>query len=76
MSGGGCVCVCSEQFIVYQVGLIPSKYFSVLGNKDSTGFKQLTVVALLTILAIAFVSLSATTVCLSVCLPACLPACL
>ena len=51
----GC-CVVSEQFIVYQVGLIPSKYFSVLGNKNLSGFKELTCVALLIILSIAFVS--------------------
>jgi len=45
-----------EQFIVYQVGLIPSRYFTVLGSKNKSGFKDLTVVALLIILFIAFVS--------------------
>jgi len=46
-----------EQFIVYQVGLIPSKYFAVLGSKNLSGFKELTVVAVLIILSIAFVSI-------------------
>lgn len=47
----------AEQFIVYQVGLIPSKYYGVLGNKDSSGFRELTIVATLTILSVAFVSI-------------------
>jgi len=50
-------CLVLEQFIVYQVGLIPSKYFVVLGNKDSSGFQELTIVAGLIILSIAFVSI-------------------
>ena len=52
----GC-CVVLEQFIVYQVGLIPSRYFAVLGKKNLTGFKELTVIAVLIILSIAFVSI-------------------
>ncbi|XP_061285429.1 lysosomal cobalamin transporter ABCD4 isoform X2 [Bos javanicus] len=31
-----------EQLVIYQVGLIPSQYFGVLGNKDLNGFKTLT----------------------------------
>jgi len=46
-----------EQFIVYQVGLLPSKYFVVLGNKNLAGFKELTITAVLIILSIAFVSI-------------------
>ncbi|XP_061854431.1 lysosomal cobalamin transporter ABCD4 isoform X4 [Colius striatus] len=35
-----------EQLIIYQVGVIPSQYYEVLGNKDFSGFKTLTAVAL------------------------------
>jgi len=49
-------CVAVEQFIVYQVGLIPSKYFVVLGNKNLDGFKELSIFSVLIILFIAFVS--------------------
>ncbi|KAM6074939.1 lysosomal cobalamin transporter ABCD4 isoform 2-T2 [Chlamydotis macqueenii] len=35
-----------EQLVIYQVGLIPSQYYEVLGNKDFSGFKTLTAVAL------------------------------
>ncbi|XP_070611035.1 lysosomal cobalamin transporter ABCD4 isoform X2 [Erythrolamprus reginae] len=38
------------QLIIYQVGLIPSQYFSVLGKKDLYGFNKLTGVALILIL--------------------------
>ncbi|XP_055292666.1 lysosomal cobalamin transporter ABCD4 isoform X2 [Moschus berezovskii] len=31
-----------EQLVIYRVGLIPSQYFGVLGNKDLNGFKTLT----------------------------------
>jgi len=47
----------SEQFMVYQVGLIPSQYYLVLGNKDEAGFMQLTIKAVLIVSAMAFVSL-------------------
>jgi len=56
-----------EQFIVYQVGLIPSKYFAVLGSKNLSGFKELTVVAVLIILSIAFVSIVYQVTCLLRC---------
>ncbi|KAM7108548.1 lysosomal cobalamin transporter ABCD4 isoform 2-T2 [Ciconia maguari] len=35
-----------EQLVVYQVGIIPSQYYEVLGNKDFSGFQTLTAVAL------------------------------
>lgn len=35
-----------EQLVIYQVGVIPSQYYEVLGNKDFSGFKTLTAVAL------------------------------
>lgn len=34
-----------EQLVIYQVGLIPSQYYGVLGNKDLDGFKALTLLA-------------------------------
>ncbi|XP_057881835.1 lysosomal cobalamin transporter ABCD4 isoform X3 [Melospiza georgiana] len=34
-----------EQLVIYQVGVIPSQYYEVLGNKDFSGFKALTAVA-------------------------------
>ncbi|XP_013914702.1 PREDICTED: ATP-binding cassette sub-family D member 4 [Thamnophis sirtalis] len=37
------------QLIIYQVGLIPSQYFSVLGGKDLYEFNKLTAVALILI---------------------------
>nr|XP_034964488.1 lysosomal cobalamin transporter ABCD4 isoform X1 [Zootoca vivipara] len=39
-----------EQLVIYQVGLIPSQYYGVLGNKDFHGFQQVTAVALILIL--------------------------
>ncbi|XP_065493064.1 lysosomal cobalamin transporter ABCD4 isoform X4 [Caloenas nicobarica] len=35
-----------EQLVIYQVGLIPSQYYEVLGNKDFPGFRTLTALAL------------------------------
>ncbi|KAM9239412.1 lysosomal cobalamin transporter ABCD4 [Leptosomus discolor] len=35
-----------EQLVIYQVGVIPSQYYEVLGSKDFSGFKTLTAVAL------------------------------
>ncbi|MGH0181671.1 UNVERIFIED_CONTAM: hypothetical protein FKN15_007516 [Acipenser sinensis] len=37
------------QLIIYQVGVIPSKFYEVLADKDLTGFKNLTLVAVLLI---------------------------
>ncbi|RMC00609.1 hypothetical protein DUI87_23226 [Hirundo rustica rustica] len=34
-----------EQLVIYQVGVIPSQYYEVLGNKNFSGFKTLTAVA-------------------------------
>ncbi|XP_059770634.1 lysosomal cobalamin transporter ABCD4 isoform X4 [Balaenoptera ricei] len=38
-----------EQLVIYRVGLIPSQYFGVLGNKDLNGFKTLTFLAVVLI---------------------------
>nr|XP_025864372.1 ATP-binding cassette sub-family D member 4 isoform X6 [Vulpes vulpes] len=38
-----------EQLVIYQVGLIPSQYYGVLGNKDLDGFKTLTFLAVMLI---------------------------
>ncbi|XP_021258115.1 ATP-binding cassette sub-family D member 4 isoform X3 [Numida meleagris] len=35
-----------EQLVIYQVGVIPSQYYEVLGNKDFSGFRALTAIAL------------------------------
>ncbi|XP_040557921.1 lysosomal cobalamin transporter ABCD4 isoform X5 [Gallus gallus] len=35
-----------EQLVIYQVGVIPSRYYEVLGNKDFSGFQVLTAIAL------------------------------
>uniref|UniRef100_A0A8C5X0D2 ATP binding cassette subfamily D member 4 n=1 Tax=Malurus cyaneus samueli TaxID=2593467 RepID=A0A8C5X0D2_9PASS len=34
-----------EQLVIYQVGVIPSQYYEILANKDFSGFKTLTAVA-------------------------------
>uniref|UniRef100_A0A8C6W9E4 ATP-binding cassette, sub-family D member 4 n=1 Tax=Nannospalax galili TaxID=1026970 RepID=A0A8C6W9E4_NANGA len=39
-----------EQLVIYQVGLIPSQYYGVLGNKDLAGFKALTFLAVVLII--------------------------
>lgn len=44
----------TEQLVIYQVGLIPSQYYGVLGNKDLDGFKALT------FLAVALIVLNST----------------
>ncbi|XP_032200833.1 ATP-binding cassette sub-family D member 4 isoform X2 [Mustela erminea] len=38
-----------KQLVIYQVGLIPSQYYGVLGNKDLDGFKSLTFLAVVLI---------------------------
>ncbi|XP_039088212.1 lysosomal cobalamin transporter ABCD4 isoform X2 [Hyaena hyaena] len=38
-----------EQLVIYQVGLLPSQYYGVLGNKDLDGFKTLTFLAVVLI---------------------------
>lgn len=38
-----------EQLVIYHVGLIPSQYYGVLGNKDLSGFQKVTVFALMLI---------------------------
>ncbi|ELT99191.1 hypothetical protein CAPTEDRAFT_108590, partial [Capitella teleta] len=44
-----------EQVVIYFVGLVPSKYYSVLGDKDKTAFRNHTLYALLLIVSIAFI---------------------
>ncbi|XP_066132336.1 lysosomal cobalamin transporter ABCD4 isoform X2 [Saccopteryx bilineata] len=39
-----------EQLVIYQVGLIPSQYYRVLGNKDLDEFKTLTFLAVVLII--------------------------
>uniref|UniRef100_A0A6J0TR30 Lysosomal cobalamin transporter ABCD4 isoform X2 n=1 Tax=Pogona vitticeps TaxID=103695 RepID=A0A6J0TR30_9SAUR len=38
-----------EQLVIYHVGLIPSQYYGVLGNKDLYGFQKVTIFALMLI---------------------------
>ena len=42
-----------QQYIIYNVGLIPSKFFKVLGAKDTEGFRPLVFTAIYFIVAIA-----------------------
>ena len=51
-----CTLIFAEQFIIYQVGLVPSKYYKVLGDKNLNAFKKTTIYSLLLVCAIAFVS--------------------
>ncbi|XP_029454299.1 ATP-binding cassette sub-family D member 4 isoform X2 [Rhinatrema bivittatum] len=39
-----------EQIVIYQVGVIPSQYFGVLGHRDLEGFKNLTLIAVILII--------------------------
>jgi len=43
----------AEQMLVYNTGLIPSRFYEVLGERDSTGFKSLLVAASLLIIGTA-----------------------
>ena len=45
--------------MIYQVGLIPSQYYGVLGNKDLDGFKALTFLAVVLIVTNSMVRSSA-----------------
>ncbi|XP_038677407.1 ATP-binding cassette sub-family D member 4 [Scyliorhinus canicula] len=40
-----------EQLVVYQVGIVPSQYFKILGEKDLVGFRNITVIAICLIVA-------------------------
>ena len=46
----------SEQYLIYNIGLVPSKFYKVLGSKDSPGFWRETVLAVILIVSEAFVS--------------------
>ena len=48
---------CAEQVLIYNVGLVASKYYKYLGDKDLTGFLQHTAFSLALITAIALVCL-------------------
>ena len=43
------------QFVIYAAGLVPSKFFEVLGAKDFPAFQQLSVYAILVIVLNAVV---------------------
>ena len=45
----------AEEFIIYAVGLIPSQFYQVLGDKDWPGFVDKTLKSIGIILAIAVV---------------------
>ncbi|XP_037072038.1 lysosomal cobalamin transporter ABCD4-like [Pollicipes pollicipes] len=45
----------SEQYVVYWVGIIPSRYYQVLGDKDWNAFGTLTAECLGLVLVISFV---------------------
>lgn len=44
-----------EQYIIYNIGLVPSKYYKALGAKDHDGFWTQTMIAVALIVAEAFV---------------------
>jgi len=44
-----------EQYLIYNIGVIPSKYYKVLGDKNSSGFWTQTIAAVALICAEAFV---------------------
>lgn len=52
-----------EQYVIFQVGMIPSKYFGILGEKNLSGFKSHTLIAVLIIVAMAFIRASKKYVC-------------
>ncbi|XP_041352935.1 lysosomal cobalamin transporter ABCD4-like [Gigantopelta aegis] len=45
-----------EQYIIYNIGQIPSKFYLVLGNKDEPGFKEEIIEAVVLILAEGFIA--------------------
>lgn len=50
----------TEQLIIYQVGVLPSFFYKVLGDKDYSGFKNLVGMAMVLILTNSTVSLRTT----------------
>ena len=46
----------SEQYLIYNIGMIPSKYYKVLGLKDNEGFWKQTGISAVLIVSEAFVS--------------------
>lgn len=49
-----------EQFIIYNIGMVPSKYYKVLGDKDREGFWEQTGIAIALIISEAFVKATST----------------
>ncbi|CAL1586401.1 unnamed protein product [Knipowitschia caucasica] len=50
MFGTLLVVTLTEQLIIYQVGILPSRFYNVLGDKDYSGFKSLVLKAMVLIL--------------------------
>ena len=44
-----------EQVVIYQVGMLPSKFYLVLGERDMDGFRETILYALILIVSIAFI---------------------
>lgn len=51
-------CFVSEQVIIYNVGLIPSKFYKCLGDKDRDAFQALMLHAIGLVMAVAFVCIN------------------
>ncbi|GAB1609739.1 ATP-binding cassette sub-family D member 4-like isoform X2 [Argonauta hians] len=45
-----------EQYVIYKIGLIPSQYYKILGDKDSLAFRNTTIQAFIIIIVQAFLS--------------------
>ena len=57
----------TEEFNVYNVGLVPSMFYKVIDSKDLDGFKNTLWTAALAVSAVAIVSVCLYYVCSSVC---------
>ncbi|KAL5008674.1 hypothetical protein ScPMuIL_014255 [Solemya velum] len=44
-----------EQIVIYFIGIVPSKYYKVLGEKDREGFDEETIMAVILIVSEAFI---------------------
>ncbi|XP_060585147.1 lysosomal cobalamin transporter ABCD4-like isoform X1 [Ruditapes philippinarum] len=49
-----------EQYVIYNIGMVPSKYYKVLGDKDQNGFWKQTAIAVSLIVAEAFIKATTT----------------
>ena len=52
-----------EQVVIYNVGLIPSRYYKVLGDKDAKGFQSVTLFSLLIVVSVAFIKSTVQFIC-------------